>query len=190
VERGLLGTVAALWALQAPRPDVLVAADGWTVAVRRRDGQLSILHSGRDRFAIKDWLASDADARDPQDASLQDGVRCDGAGCIGSLPDGRFVAYALSPSAFAEDCARAAVVISRRAAPGACQATLIDRTVWRAQGAIVLRRTGNGFEWSAGRPPGYARTWTHPEHAARRRATRSTSRDATRDKRDLEPGDQ
>lgn len=182
----LLGLTAALWAVNAPRPDLLVAADGWTAAIRGRDGRLSILHSGRDRFAVKDWLVSDADARDPRDASLQEGVRCDAAGCIGHMTDGRLVAYALSPAAFAEDCARAAVVVSRRVAPGACRTTVIDRTVWRARGAIALRWTGRDFAQRAGRPPGYDRPWTHPEDAA---AASPVARDATPGDEALEAGD-
>ncbi len=186
----LLGVAAGLWALQTPNPDILVAADGWTVAVRGRGGHLAVLHSGRDRFALKDWLASDADARDARDASLHEGVRCDAAGCIGSMAGGRLVAYALSASAFAEDCVRAAVVVSRRVAPGPCRAVLIDRNAWRAEGAIALRWTGQHFARSAGRPPGYARPWTHPERTSGRRATRPAAHDATPDENDLEPGDQ
>src|SRR5450631_1319178 len=41
-----------------------------------------------------------------------DGVKCDAAGCIGRLFDGRLVSKALSAEAFAEDCAHAAVVVS------------------------------------------------------------------------------
>ena len=60
---------------------------------------------------------ADGDGRDPKDARLHVGVQCDTAGCIGRLADGRLVSVALSVEAFAEDCARAAVVISARSAP-------------------------------------------------------------------------
>jgi competence protein ComEC len=36
-----------------------------------------VLHSGRDSFASKEWLAADADARQPKDPTLGDGVNCD-----------------------------------------------------------------------------------------------------------------
>src|SRR5262245_16156127 len=107
---------AGLCAVATPRPDVLVANDGQAVAIRGRDGRLSVLHSGRDSFAIKESLAADADARTPKDPSLSDGVSCDAIGCIGKLGDGRFVAMAPEIEAFAEDCARAAVVVSARQA--------------------------------------------------------------------------
>ncbi len=81
----------------------------------------------------------------PKDATLNDGVRCDAAGCIGRLADGRLVSLALSVEAFAEDCARAAVVVSAREAPGACAAILIDRKAWRANGAHGAALDGRSF---------------------------------------------
>ena len=85
---------------------------------------------------------------------LHDGVQCDAAGCIGRLTDGRLVSFALSVEAFAEDCARAAVVVS--AAPGAGRLRrVLDRPqCWRAHGALALRWTGDRFELSAARPIG------------------------------------
>ena len=80
---------AIAWALTTPQPDVLVAGDGQTAAFRGPDGRLAVLRSGRDTFAIKEWLAADADARTPKDASLGNGVTCDAIGCIGRLGDGR-----------------------------------------------------------------------------------------------------
>jgi competence protein ComEC len=91
-----------------PLPDILVAGDGETAAIRGPDGRLTLLASGRDRFALKEWLAVDGDARTVKDASLHEGVRCDAIGCVGRLRDGRPVSFALSAEAFAEDCARAA----------------------------------------------------------------------------------
>src|SRR6185312_9081079 len=81
----MIGVV--LWV--APRPDVLISADGDTAAIRGPDGRLALLHNGRDTFAVKEWLAADADGRQPKDASLATGTRCDAAGCIGVLANGR-----------------------------------------------------------------------------------------------------
>ncbi|MGA7333666.1 MAG: hypothetical protein WBX77_18325, partial [Pseudolabrys sp.] len=89
-------------------------------------------------FAVKEWLAAGADARTPKDAILNTGVTCDAIGCIGRLADGRLASIALEVEAFAEDCARAAVVVSARGAPSSsCAATLVDRGVWRTHGAIA-----------------------------------------------------
>jgi competence protein ComEC len=151
----VLALAASLWAVLTPRPDVLVAGDGQVAALRGPAGQLSVLHAGRDTFAVKEWLAADGDARGAKDAGLRDGVRCDAVGCTAKLADGRLVSFALSAEAFAEDCARAIVVVSAREAPGDCSAVLLDRKAWRANGAMALRWTGERFEQSVAHPPCY-----------------------------------
>ena len=188
----MLVVVASLWAVATPRPDVLVAGDGQVAALRGPGGRLSVLHSGRDTFAVKEWLAADGDGRSVKDAGLHDGVSCDAAGCIGHLADGKLVSMALKAEAFAEDCARAAVVVSAREAPGACAATLVDRKVSRANGAMSLRWSGDHFEQSAARPAGYERPWAlgprEPADSAQA-PTRPVQRDATPQTDDLEAGD-
>jgi competence protein ComEC len=158
---GAILTIAAgTWAVLTPRPDVLIAGDGQAAAFRGQNGQLSVLHSARDSFAIKEWLAADADARVPKDPSLSNGVTCDAIGCIGKLADGRLVSMAFGLEAFAEDCTRAAVVVSlREAVSPNCAATLIDRKVWRAGGAVALRWMGDRFEQTVALPPKYDRPW-------------------------------
>ena len=154
-----VAVAACLWALGTPRPDVLVAADGQSAAIRGPHGRLTVLTSGRDTFAVKEWLAADGDARKPADASLKEGVRCDPAGCTARLADGRLIAFALKAEAFEEDCARAVAVVSPQQAPGACAAILIDRPAWRAQGATALFWNGQQFEQLAARPNGVDRPW-------------------------------
>ncbi|MEI9805425.1 MAG: ComEC/Rec2 family competence protein [Pseudolabrys sp.] len=188
----VLVVTASLWVATTPRLDILIAADGQLAALRGPSGQLSVLSSGRDTFAVKEWLAADGDARTVKDASLGDGVRCDAIGCVGRLNDGRLVSFALSIEAFAEDCVQAAVVISPRGAPGDCAALLVDRPVWRANGATALRWTGERFELSAARPAGYERPWARALPGTGDTAlvtARPAPRDATPRVEDLEPGD-
>jgi len=187
----VLAVAASLWAVTTPLPDVLVSGDGQAAAIRGSDGRLALLHSNRDSFAIKEWLAADGDARTVKDTGLHDGVQCDAAGCIGRLSDGRLVSQALSLEAFAEDCARAAVVVSAREAPGACHAILIDRKAWRANGAMALRWTGEHFELSAARPAGYERPWARAPRSAESvpAPIRPPAPDATPRAGDLEAGD-
>ena len=88
-------------------------------------------------------------------------MTCDAISCIGKLTDGRLASMVLEIEAFAEDCARAVVVVSARQAPSsACAATLVDRDVSRAHGAVALRWTGRNFEQSVTIPAGYQRPWT------------------------------
>jgi competence protein ComEC len=185
--------VASLWAVRTPQPDVLIGADGLTFAVRGADGRLAIVRGGSDTFAARQWLAADADARAHTDESLGRGIRCDQAGCIGRLGDGRMIALARSIEAFEEDCRRAAVVASAREAPESCAALVIDRNLLRRTGAVALRRTGDGFAMSVVRPQGYDRPWAQARPSATETAAapaaRAPSRDATPRPEDLEPGD-
>ncbi|HET7849055.1 MAG TPA: ComEC/Rec2 family competence protein, partial [Pseudolabrys sp.] len=57
----VVGMTACAWALTTSPPDILIAADGQAAAFRGSNGRLALLHSGRDTFAIKEWLAADAD---------------------------------------------------------------------------------------------------------------------------------
>jgi len=183
---------SGLWAVSTPRPDMLVAGDGQAAVVRGSNGRLSVIHSSRDSFAIKEWLAADADARTPKDSSLADGVTCDAIGCVGKLRDGRFVSMALAAEAFAEDCTRAAIVVSQREAPSPrCAATLIDRNIWRTYGAVALRWTGDHFEQSVTQAPGQERPWTQsPAIAATDEMQPASSRsDAAPRTEDLDAGD-
>ena len=165
------GAVAALapaiWAASAPRPDVLIAGDGRGFAVRGIDGRLAIHHSGGDSFAIREWLAADADGRDVHDQSLGQGIACDPAGCIGKLADGGLVAYALTPEALEEDCTRAALVVATRGDFSSdCKAMVINRALWRQRSALVLSRHGSDFVVDSARPKNFDRPWA-PAPASR-----------------------
>src|SRR4029450_8135475 len=92
------------------------------------------------------WLAADADARAPNDASLGAGVSCDAIGCIARLGDGTVVALPTAAEALIEDCAEAALVITSRTATPQC--------------ARALRGGGAGWEIVAARPAGEERPWS------------------------------
>ena len=144
--------IAVVWALAAPQPDILISADGHSVGVRGRDGRLHLMRTAKDTFLVKEWLAADADARLPGDASLGEGVSCDEAGCVAQLPDGGFVALALRPEALADDCARAAVIVTARQAspglrgagdrPGALAKTGCDQLAANPRGICRSMRSG------------------------------------------------
>jgi competence protein ComEC len=156
----VLAGLAIVWAALTPVPDVLIAADGRTFGVRGPDGRLESHHGGGDTFAIREWLAADADGRDVHNRGLGQGIACDPSGCIGKLGDGDLVAYALEPDAFEEDCERAAVVIAAHDDPPTdCHATVIGRALWRARGALTLRRDGSGFVMESARRKNFDRPW-------------------------------
>jgi len=196
----VLTVLVIIWAARAPVPDILVAGDGRTFAVRGADGRLAFHHAGGDAFAIHEWLAADSDGRDARDPGLGNGISCDPSGCIGKLVDGRLVAYALTPDAFEEDCRRATIIVATRDAPPDYAATVIGRSLWRARGALALRRDGAGFVIDSARPPNFDRPWaprqtrastasTSDETANASANSRTPPRDATPKPEDLEAGD-
>ncbi|HXI07227.1 MAG: ComEC/Rec2 family competence protein [Bradyrhizobium sp.] len=152
--------LAIVWAVGAPRPDILISGDGRNVAVRGNDGRLHLMRSGKDAFAVREWLAADADARSAADASLGDGVSCDAAGCVTMAAGGALVALSLRPEAIADDCERVAVIVTARQVPSSCRASVIDGQRLQRQGALTLRRTGGGFSISAVKPRGIDRPWS------------------------------
>jgi competence protein ComEC len=117
--------VGAGLALTAPRPQMLVAPDAVTIAVRGEDGLLHFPRKPADRFAAREWLRRDGDGRDVKGAIGMAGLTCDGVGCV--FRRGGVVALSLRPEALAEDCARARVLVSAVAADCKGPAVLIDR---------------------------------------------------------------
>src|SRR5665647_682656 len=103
------------------------------------------MRTAKDAFLLKEWLAADADPRLSTDASLADGVSCDEAGCVTPLAGGGLVALALRPEALADDCERAALVVTARQAPASCSSAVMSGDRLRGQGATALWRTGSGF---------------------------------------------
>ena len=188
--------LATVWALVVPQPDVLVSADGRNVGVRGKDGRLHLMRTAKDVFLLKEWLAADADPRQPTDASLAEGVSCDAAGCVGQTADGGFVTLALRPDALADDCERAALVVTMRQAPPSCASPVIDRDRLRRLGAMTLRRTRDGFAVDAVRPKGVDRPWspavagdTEAETNLMTRPTAPRAVDATPSEADLQAED-
>jgi competence protein ComEC len=194
---GVIALAAAtFWAASTRQPDVVIAGDGHSMAVRGRDGRLHVMRTAKDAFLVKEWLGADADARLPADASLGDGVSCDPSGCVTMLRDGALVALTLQPDAFSDDCERAVLIVTVRQPPADCRATVIDRETLRGQGATSLHRFGDGFVIEASRARGLDRPWARgpieikEAEASTGNGSRSRPVDATPAETDLQPGDQ
>jgi competence protein ComEC len=115
-------------------------------------------------------------------------------GCVAKVVGGGLVAIATSPAAFADDCSRAVLVLTTRAAPSACAATVIDRTTPRALGALALRRAGDRWEITAAEPHGLDRPWVPAAREAGPRVSApatstATQHDATPNDADLRADD-
>ncbi|MCW5680218.1 MAG: ComEC family competence protein [Xanthobacteraceae bacterium] len=158
----LIGLPLALCALfliwNAPRYDIYVDAEGDAIAVRAEDGKLSIHSLRRDRLATESWLAADGQGAIAA-SELARAFTCDAEGCTAKLKDGTLIALPLKPEALADDCTRAALIISRREVPANCPLPVIDRNTLAATGALALRKTRDGWEVRPARSPFADRPW-------------------------------
>ena len=141
---GLLPIFAGLViALSARAPDILVAADARTIAVRDADGRFLFPRPPKDRFAASRWLARDGDGRAVSQAV--GGARCDGQSCVMKAPGGAVIAMPFRLEAVAEDCTHAAIVISAVPAPNCSGPKLVLDSRAIAQGGGYAITDGNAL---------------------------------------------
>jgi competence protein ComEC len=170
----IVPAAAGLWLAASPkRFDIYIDRDGSGVAVRASNRQLVMM--GRvPAFVAEQWLKADGDGLKADDASLRAGVRCDALGCH----DARAVALVRDRRAFAEDCRRAAFVITRLPAPPTCtRPVLLDHAFLAAHGATAIRLTAAGHDIVTTRRPSAARPWL--QRAGPNQANRDSSADRT-----------
>src|SRR3569623_1022273 len=182
---GLIGC-GVMWAAVAMEPDILIARDASSVAVRAKDGHLRIMHTAKNAFVWREWLGADADPRSVTDPSLAQGVSCDEAGCVVEGREGDLVALAKQPEALADDCARAKVLITLYPAPADCAARVFHRDGLRSRGGVTLSRTAQGYSITASETEGVDRPWAPSVATASIRA-RSTAGRSTRKPVDATP---
>lgn len=164
----LLGVIpmlaAILIAVLAPRPDILVDADGTTAAIRGDTGRYSMLTGKSNRFTIENWLRADADPRKAKAEDIAEGVLCDPIGCIGKYGEqGMKLSLVLQREAFWEDCRLAGIVVSSLSAPEGCDdsAIVIDRTRLGRYGAHAFYR----IDGTESAPPQFRIETAYPEIA-------------------------
>jgi competence protein ComEC len=166
---GLIGC-GVMWAAVVTEPDILIARDASSVAVRAKDGRLRIMHTAKNAFVWREWLAADADHRLVTDPSIAQGVSCDEAGCVVEGKEGDLIALARQPEALADDCAQAKVVVTPYQAPSDCAARVFHRDDLRGLGGVALRKTAQGYSITVSEPEGVDRPWAPAMAAARVRS--------------------
>ncbi len=149
-------------ALTARQPDVVIDARGQALAYRGADGTLHALNPRGDYFTLAQWLAGDADPRSPRALERPQDARCDRGGCVGRLADGRMIALVQERSTLAEDCARAAIVVTRLYVRGACSqpALVLDGAHFDASGATRVFIEGGEMRLAAARSAQKDRPWS------------------------------
>jgi competence protein ComEC len=141
----LLGPAVAiplvlLFALDRP-PDVLIADTTLAIAIRGTDG-LELVAGKPKSFALDIWRETYAEPID-----LAADVKCDSIACIGISGAGFSYAIVTDPAGFPEECGRADLIITRRAAPHYCASpAVVDADDLAAYGIHWLQWTGEGFE--------------------------------------------
>ena len=130
----------ALIVLARP-PDLLLARDGQTIAVRGADGRLHFVGHVADEYSASEWMKRDGDARLARDsiAGAKEGVRCDAEGSVATMPSGVRVAAVHRADGLREDCTSSDVVISVVPTRGACKRPrlVIDRIDVARNGAYA-----------------------------------------------------
>lgn len=186
---GLIGC-GVIWAAIATEPDILIARDASSVAVRAKDGRLRIMHTAKNAFVWREWLAADADPRLVTDPSIAQGVSCDGAGCVVEGKEGDLIALARQPDALADDCAQAKILVTPYQAPSDCAARVFHRDSLRNLGGVALKRTAQGYSIAVSEPESVDRPWA-PAMASVRVRTQPTARpvDATPPEAEQEAAD-
>lgn len=162
---------AAIFAWTTPGPDILVARDGRTVAVRGADNRLRFVAPPQDDYSAEEWLKRDGDPRvsEAAVAGPADGVHCDGMGCLARARGGALVAVDSRAEAFAEDCVHAEVVVSRMPAAGLCRGPklVIDRRDLYRNGAYAVW-LGDKLRVRTVAGERGVRPWSMPQRVSRR----------------------
>jgi competence protein ComEC len=158
-------------------PDLLIARDGLTIAIRGADEQLHFVRPPKDKYSAQQWLKRDGDSRTMEQAMARpsDNVRCDAYGCIAQL-NGIRVAAVLKPEALAEDCAANAILISAVPTRKQCDGPqlVIDRFDAARNGAYAVW-LGNGIETQTAQQARGERPWSTPPPRRQYRRIRPTS---------------
>jgi competence protein ComEC len=143
---GLAPIAMALSAIFATAPpDLFIARDGQSMAVRGTDGALVVLAAKPDEYTAEQWLLRDGDRRDV--AAARADAHCDELGCVAKAKDGRVVALSLHAGALADDCARAKVVVSAVPVRTPCKGPdlVLDRFDVARDGAVAVTFGANGI---------------------------------------------
>lgn len=154
-------------------PDVLVSGDARLIAVRGADGLLQLSTTRAGRLTRETWLRragqDEALAWPTQGASEDGRLSCDPAGCLYKAA-GQVVAIVREPSALAEDCRVAGVVVAtipvRRACPSA-QAVIDRFALWR-EGGHAIWLDADGVTVESVRQVRGERPWVAPLPEPRR----------------------
>ena len=121
--------------------------EGNLVAIRDAKGLIATAEGRKATFSLERWMEADGDLRPVKAARGSKSFQCDGQSCI-VLVKGKLVSHVMHPSAYADDCRRAAILIVNFTPPERCTQPeiVIDLSDLREKGAHTLRISEQGIE--------------------------------------------
>ncbi len=127
-------------------PDIWVEREGNLIAIRDPKGLVATAEGRKATFSLERWMEADGDLRPAKAARGSKSFQCDGQSCI-ALVKGKLVSHVTHPSAYADDCRRAAVLIVNFTPPERCTQpeVVIDLSDLREKGAHTLRISEQGI---------------------------------------------
>ena len=139
-----LGPIAAgfLAVVLSYPPDVLLARDARSAAVRDQEGHLVLLANKLDDYTASQWLQRDGDARDVEVA--RQAGQCDDNGCVAVAVTGELVALSLRVASLRDDCARATILLAAEPVRLECPypRLVLDRFDVAREGAVAVYLRG------------------------------------------------
>lgn len=158
VPLGIAGFVAG-----APmRPDLLVAPDAQTVAVRMPDGRLSVLGASGQKLVVEQWLTREGDRRTAGTRDLAAGFTCDPLGCTAPLPGGGTIAVSRRAESLDADCLNSRMVVTRDAPPRACPADVLTLEKLVRTGTLAFSLRDGTLVAEPSRKAAVSRPWMAP----------------------------
>ncbi len=158
VPLGLAGLVAG-----APlKPDLLIAPDAQTVAVRMPDGRLSVLGSSGQKLVVEQWLTREGDRRTAGTKDLAAAFTCDPLGCTAPLPGGGTIAVSRRAESLEADCLNARMVVTRDTPPRACPAEVLTPEKLARTGTLAFTLRDGTLVAERSRSSSVSRPWMAP----------------------------
>lgn len=130
--------LALLVAGPSRAPDILIAPNARTVAVRGEDGRLSILEAPRARMLAEQWLRRESDMRTLDDPTLSATFTCDDQGCVTKLKGGETLAVSRHLDSLEADCLLSDFLVTQHMAPGDCPARVLTKERLFQSGTLAL----------------------------------------------------
>ncbi len=126
------------------RPDIWIERKGGLVAIRDQDGFIATGKTRKATFSLERWMEADGDTRRAKEARGSKAFQCDETSCI-ALVKGKLISHVYHPSALADDCRRATILIAVFPLPEPCEQpeVIIDHADLEERGAHTLTITAS-----------------------------------------------